>query len=171
VVSFCSQKLYLYTRHLIGSVYCCCRFLTTDPMQLTKYNLIIHQFTRGYVNLFVQARALASQQSESDAVWFMVGTQSLKLSHNQVHVVELNEDTDGLLTQVFQHGAGEVWTLAASPSDANLIATCYNTLTDTVTCQACSGSNSTIKLVLGDLSLGLKWPWHEGSSSTKVNNV
>jgi hypothetical protein len=104
-------------------------FDITEPMQLTDYNSIIHQFTKGYVNIFVQARALASQQSESDAVRFMVGTQSLKLSHNQVHVVELNEDTGGLSTQVFQHGAGEVWTLAASPSDANLIATCYNTLT------------------------------------------
>lgn len=81
-----------------------------------------------------QARALASQLAESDAVRFMVGTQSLKLSHNQVHVVELNEETGGLLKQVFQHGAGEVWTLAASPSDANLIATCYNTLTAENTC-------------------------------------
>jgi hypothetical protein len=43
--------------------------------------------------------------------------------------VELNEETGGLSTQVFRHVAGEVWTLAASPSDANLIATCYNTLT------------------------------------------
>lgn len=43
--------------------------------------------------------------------------------------MELNEETGGLTTQVFQHGAGEVWTLAASPSDASVIATCYNTLT------------------------------------------
>jgi hypothetical protein len=98
-------------------------------MQLTKYSLIIHKLTKVCVNITVQARALASQLAESDAVRFMVGTQSLKLSHNQVHVVELNEETGGLLKQVFQHGAGEVWTLAASPCDANLIATCYNTLT------------------------------------------
>ncbi|XP_069676669.1 EARP-interacting protein homolog isoform X2 [Periplaneta americana] len=81
-----------------------------------------------------QARALASQLAESDAVRFLVGTQSLKLSHNQVHVVELNEETGGLTTQVFQHGAGEVWTLTASPSDASIIATCYNTLTAENTC-------------------------------------
>lgn len=43
--------------------------------------------------------------------------------------MELNEETGGLTTQVFQHGAGEVWTLAASPGDASIIATCYNTLT------------------------------------------
>jgi hypothetical protein len=99
---------------------------------LTECNLIIHHFVTGCINVYnvhVQARALASQLAETDAVRFLVGTQSLKLSHNQVHVVELNEETGGLSTQVFQHGAGEVWTLAASPSDANLIATCYNTLT------------------------------------------
>jgi hypothetical protein len=43
--------------------------------------------------------------------------------------VELNEETGGLTTQVFQHGAGEVWSLAASPTDASIITTCYNTLT------------------------------------------
>jgi hypothetical protein len=70
----------------------------------------------------------------------MVGTQSLKLSHNQVHVVELNEETGGLTAQVFQHGAGEVWTLAASPSDASIVATCYNTLTGIILIKLlCSG--------------------------------
>lgn len=101
-------------------------------MQLTVCNLIISHFLNFVINIYnvcVQARALASQLAESDAVRFLVGTQSLKLSHNQVHVVELNEETGGLSTHVFKHGVGEVWTLAASPSNANLIATCYNTLT------------------------------------------
>jgi len=53
--------------------------------------------------------------------------------------VELNEETGGLTTQVFQHGEGEVWTLAASPSDANVIATCYNTLTGIAIKLLCSG--------------------------------
>jgi len=53
--------------------------------------------------------------------------------------VELNEETGGLTTQVFQHGAGEVWTLAASPSDASVIATCYNTLTGIAIKLLCSG--------------------------------
>ncbi|CAG2065830.1 unnamed protein product, partial [Timema podura] len=44
------------------------------------------------------ARALASQLAESDAVRFMVGTQSLKLSNNQVHIVELNEENGALST-------------------------------------------------------------------------
>nr|CAD7446410.1 unnamed protein product [Timema bartmani]CAD7463673.1 unnamed protein product [Timema tahoe] len=50
-----------------------------------------------------QARALASQLAESDAVRFMVGTQSLKLSNNQVHIVEMNEENGALSTQVYQH--------------------------------------------------------------------
>lgn len=53
--------------------------------------------------------------------------------------MELNEETGGLTTQVFQHGAGEVWTLAASPSDASVIATCYNTLTGITIKLLCSG--------------------------------
>ncbi|KAJ9601626.1 hypothetical protein L9F63_000234 [Diploptera punctata] len=81
-----------------------------------------------------QARALASQLAESDTVQFLVGTQSLKLTHNQVHVVELNEETGGLTTHVFQHSAGEVWHLASCPSNPSLISTCYNTLTDQNTC-------------------------------------
>nr|CAD7600888.1 unnamed protein product [Timema genevievae] len=51
----------------------------------------------------LSARALASQLAESDAVRFMVGTQSLKLSNNQVHIVELNEENGALSTQVYQH--------------------------------------------------------------------
>lgn len=54
--------------------------------------------------------------------------------------MELNEETGGLTTQVFQHGAGEVWTLASSPSDASVIATCYNTLTGIIAIKLlCSG--------------------------------
>ncbi|XP_066999676.1 EARP-interacting protein homolog [Anabrus simplex] len=81
-----------------------------------------------------QARALASQGADSDAVRFLVGTQSLKLANNQVHIVELNEETGTLSTQVYQHAAGELWALAASPTDANQIITCFNTLTDENVC-------------------------------------
>ncbi|XP_063226400.1 EARP-interacting protein homolog [Bacillus rossius redtenbacheri] len=81
-----------------------------------------------------QARSLASQLAESDAVRFMIGTQSLKLSSNQVHIVEVNEENGLLNTQIFQHGEGEVWSITASPSDADVIATCYNTLADDNTC-------------------------------------
>lgn len=55
-----------------------------------------------------QTRALSAQTAETDIVRFLVGTQSLKFSNNQVHLVELNEETGNLKTQVFQHPIGEI---------------------------------------------------------------
>ncbi|KAJ8672709.1 hypothetical protein QAD02_003969 [Eretmocerus hayati] len=82
-----------------------------------------------------QARALTAQTAELDAVRFLIGTQSLKLSSNQVHLVELNEETGNLKTQIFQHSAGEIWSIQASPSEPDKFITCYNTLTDDGLCQ------------------------------------
>lgn len=62
----------------------------------------------------------------------MVGTQSLKLNQNQVHIVEENEDTRSLNTTVCSHNQGEVWHISASPGDPNIISTTYNTLTGTI---------------------------------------
>ena len=47
-----------------------------------------------------QTRALSPQYGESDAIRFLIGTQSLKPNTNQVHVVELEEDTGALHTKV-----------------------------------------------------------------------
>lgn len=58
-----------------------------------------------------------------------MGTQSLKFSNNQVHLVELNEETGNLKTQIFQHPIGEIWSIQASPTEAEKFITCYNTLT------------------------------------------
>ncbi|XP_001602366.1 EARP-interacting protein homolog [Nasonia vitripennis] len=82
-----------------------------------------------------QARALSAQTAEQEAVRFLVGTQSLKFSNNQVHLVELNEETGNLKTQIFQHPIGEIWSIQASPTEAEKFITCYNTLTDEGTCQ------------------------------------
>ena len=82
-----------------------------------------------------QTRALSAQTAETDIVRFLVGTQSLKFSNNQVHLVELNEETGGLKTQVFHHPAGEIWSLQASPTEPNVFITCYNTLSDDGSCQ------------------------------------
>ncbi|KAI4481675.1 PREDICTED: protein TSSC1 [Polistes canadensis] len=82
-----------------------------------------------------QTRALSAQTAETDIVRFLVGTQSLKLTNNQVHLVELNEETNGLKTQVFQHPIGEIWSLQASPTESSLFITCYNSLNDEGTCQ------------------------------------
>lgn len=75
-----------------------------------------------------QTRALSAQTAETDIVRFLVGTQSLKFSDNQVHLVELNEETGNLKTEVFQHPVGEIWSLQASPTESNVFITCYNSL-------------------------------------------
>ncbi|XP_046609070.1 EARP-interacting protein homolog [Neodiprion virginianus] len=82
-----------------------------------------------------QARALSPQTAEADIVRFLVGTQSLKFHDNQVHLVELDEETGSLKTQVFQHSIGEIWNLQASPADPSNFITCYNTLNDEGICQ------------------------------------
>lgn len=52
----------------------------------------------------------------------------MKFNNNQVHLVELNEETGGLKTQVFHHPIGEIWSLQASPTEPSIFITCYNTL-------------------------------------------
>uniref|UniRef100_A0A2H1VK16 SFRICE_014739 n=1 Tax=Spodoptera frugiperda TaxID=7108 RepID=A0A2H1VK16_SPOFR len=47
-------------------------------------------------------RALSPQYGESDAIRFLIGTQSLKPNSNQIHVVELEEDTGALHTKLAQ---------------------------------------------------------------------
>ncbi|XP_012272109.1 EARP-interacting protein isoform X2 [Orussus abietinus] len=84
---------------------------------------------------YYPARALSAQTAETDIVRFLVGTQSLKFHNNQVHLVELNDETGGLKTQVFQHSVGEIWSLQASPTDIDKFITCYNYLNDEGICQ------------------------------------
>ncbi|KAI8432585.1 hypothetical protein MSG28_013572 [Choristoneura fumiferana] len=73
-----------------------------------------------------QTRALSPQYGESDAIRFLIGTQSLKPGTNQVHVVELEEDTGALHTKVFRHEIGEIWQLRCSPHDAATLLTVHN---------------------------------------------
>lgn len=75
-----------------------------------------------------QTRALSAQNAETDIVRFLVGTQSMKLNNNQVHLVELNDETNKLRTQVYQHNVGEIWSLQASPMDPSQFITSYSTL-------------------------------------------
>ncbi|XP_055609272.1 EARP-interacting protein homolog [Uranotaenia lowii] len=78
-----------------------------------------------------QARALASQQAESDKVRFFLATQSLK-PNNQLHVVDIHDDqTATLETKVFSHPLGEVWKLTASPHDGRVLASCFSVLKGT----------------------------------------
>ncbi|XP_033199005.1 EARP-interacting protein homolog isoform X1 [Bombus vancouverensis nearcticus] len=82
-----------------------------------------------------QTRALSAQTAETDIVRFLVGTQSLKFNNNQVHLVELNEETGSLKTQIFHHPVGEIWSLQASPTEPNIFITCYNALNDDGSCR------------------------------------
>ncbi|XP_039749816.1 EARP and GARP complex-interacting protein 1 [Pararge aegeria] len=85
-----------------------------------------------------QTRALSPQYGESDAIRFLIGTQSLKPNTNQVHVVELEEDTGALHTKVFKHDIGEIWHLRCSPHDAATLITTHNSY-DLDTCQCTMG--------------------------------
>ncbi|XP_043278436.1 EARP-interacting protein homolog [Venturia canescens] len=83
-----------------------------------------------------QARALSAQTAETEVVRFLVGTQSLKFSNNQVHLVELNEEnSNGPKTQVYRHPVGEIWGLEASPTDPSKFITAYNSLNAEGACE------------------------------------
>jgi len=47
---------------------------------------------------------------------------------NQIHLVELEDYSNHLRTHVFPHPIGEIWSMASSPYDKNILATVYNTL-------------------------------------------
>lgn len=75
-----------------------------------------------------QVRALAPVVAETEAIKFLIGTQSIKMTNNQVHLIHLDE-YDNLSSQIFEHTDGEVWSLSSSPHDSSLMSTCYNSLT------------------------------------------
>uniref|UniRef100_UPI00358F764D EARP and GARP complex-interacting protein 1 isoform X2 n=1 Tax=Myxine glutinosa TaxID=7769 RepID=UPI00358F764D len=76
-----------------------------------------------------QARTLTAQTAETDAIRFMVGTQSLK-HDNQVHLIDFDDENNLINKTVFLHHFGEIWHISASPADFNVLSTCYNTCVD-----------------------------------------
>lgn len=50
--------------------------------------------------IFLQARTLTAQVAETEKIRFLIGTQSLKQVNNQIHLVEFNEETSVLKTNV-----------------------------------------------------------------------
>uniref|UniRef100_A0A8C8F962 EIPR1-like beta-propeller domain-containing protein n=1 Tax=Oncorhynchus tshawytscha TaxID=74940 RepID=A0A8C8F962_ONCTS len=72
-----------------------------------------------------QARALTSQTAESDAIRFLVGTQSLKFD-NQIHIIDFDDENNIISKSVLLHQAGEIWHISASPADKAVLSTCYN---------------------------------------------
>ncbi|KAK2193354.1 hypothetical protein NP493_15g05042 [Ridgeia piscesae] len=74
-----------------------------------------------------QARALTAQVAESDAIHFLVGTQSLSLKcENQVHQIDFDDENNIINKNVFLHREGEIWSISASPCDKQILATVYN---------------------------------------------
>lgn len=90
-----------------------------------------------------QARALAPQLAETEKIRFVIGTQSLKQSNNQIHLVEFNEEISTVKTSVFHHSEGEIWKITTSPLDASKLATCYNVV---ATENSCSFKTAILKL-------------------------
>ncbi|XP_064881723.1 EARP-interacting protein homolog isoform X2 [Oncorhynchus nerka] len=84
-----------------------------------------------------QARALTSQIAESDAIRFLVGTQSLKFD-NQIHIIDFDDENNIISKSVLLHQAGEIWHISASPADKAVLSTCYNKTSESrvVTCGA-----------------------------------
>ncbi|KAL4113807.1 hypothetical protein QTP88_017380 [Uroleucon formosanum] len=68
-----------------------------------------------------QTRLLCSLHANNDQDCFLIGTQSLVTSNIQVHLVKLQEETNILCPQIYEHSYGEIWSLASSPTDKHLI--------------------------------------------------
>ncbi|XP_052041972.1 EARP and GARP complex-interacting protein 1 isoform X1 [Apodemus sylvaticus] len=83
-----------------------------------------------------QARALTPQTAETDAIRFLVGTQSLKYD-NQIHIIDFDDENNIINKNVLLHQAGEIWHISASPADKGVLATCYNKTSDSRV-QACA---------------------------------
>uniref|UniRef100_A0A8C4SEL5 EARP complex and GARP complex interacting protein 1 n=1 Tax=Erpetoichthys calabaricus TaxID=27687 RepID=A0A8C4SEL5_ERPCA len=71
------------------------------------------------------ARALTAQIAETDAIRFLVGTQSLKYD-NQIHIIDFDDENNIINKNVLLHEAGEIWHISASPVDKSVFTTCYN---------------------------------------------
>nr|XP_010984272.2 EARP and GARP complex-interacting protein 1 isoform X2 [Camelus dromedarius] len=84
-----------------------------------------------------QARALTPQTAETDAIRFLVGTQSLKYD-NQIHIIDFDDENNIISKNVLLHQVGEIWHISASPADRGVLATCYNRTADSkvLTCAA-----------------------------------
>lgn len=68
------------------------------------------------------SRSLTSQQ-DSEEIRFFVGTQIIN-GKNQIHLIDIEEETNRLTTKIFNHNQGEIWSLSSSCND-RLIASVY----------------------------------------------
>uniref|UniRef100_A0A9J8D9R8 EARP complex and GARP complex interacting protein 1 n=1 Tax=Cyprinus carpio carpio TaxID=630221 RepID=A0A9J8D9R8_CYPCA len=84
-----------------------------------------------------QARALTAQTAETDAIRFLVGTQSLKFD-NQIHIIDFDDENNMINKSVLLHDAGEIWHISGSPADKAVLTTCYSKTSESrvLTCAA-----------------------------------
>ncbi|XP_016133768.1 protein TSSC1 [Sinocyclocheilus grahami] len=84
-----------------------------------------------------QARALTAQTAETDAIRFLVGTQSLKFD-NQIHIIDFDDENNMINKSVLLHDAGEMWHISGSPADKAVLTTCYSKTSESrvLTCAA-----------------------------------
>uniref|UniRef100_A0A671S1Z5 EIPR1-like beta-propeller domain-containing protein n=1 Tax=Sinocyclocheilus anshuiensis TaxID=1608454 RepID=A0A671S1Z5_9TELE len=84
-----------------------------------------------------QARALTAQTAETDAIRFVVGTQSLKFD-NQIHIIDFDDENNMINKSVLLHDAGEIWHISGSPADKAVLTTCYSKTSESrvLTCAA-----------------------------------
>jgi hypothetical protein len=61
------------------------------------------------------ARSLTAQH-DSDEIRFFIGTQIIN-GKNQIHMVDLQEESNRLSTKIFNHNQGEIWSLSSSCND------------------------------------------------------
>ncbi|TRZ02665.1 hypothetical protein DNTS_024400 [Danionella cerebrum] len=80
-----------------------------------------------------QARALTAQTAETDAIRFLVGTQSLKFD-NQIHIIDFDDENNLINKSVLLHDAGEIWQIGSSPADKAIVNTCYNKTSESRVC-------------------------------------
>lgn len=74
--------------------------------------------------LELQGRAVSPVTADTDNISFLVGTQSLR-HDNLLYLVTMDEDSGQLAKRGFQHSAGEVWQVDASPTDTSVFCTTY----------------------------------------------
>ncbi|XP_015417279.1 PREDICTED: protein TSSC1 [Myotis davidii] len=91
---------------------------------LLQKNLLNQSGGNG-VHSLPQARALTPQTAETDAIRFLVGTQSLKYD-NQIHIIDFDDENNIINKNVLLHQVGEIWHISASPADKGVLATCYS---------------------------------------------
>ena len=72
-----------------------------------------------------ECRSLCSQHSESLPTRFFVGTNSVKYSTNQIHLLEYDDSDHSISKIAFRHGKGQIWNMVAPSKNCQILITNY----------------------------------------------